>query len=94
MRRNPPRIPTGDSCSNTRAEQPQFGEAFGDDADGGFGVGRLLPSGDDEFTGAEQQRYHVRLVDPVHERGAIDEAGELLGVVVGPLEVHGDRLEV
>jgi len=55
-----------------------------------FGVDGLLAARDDELAGAEQERDDLGLVE------AVDEAGELLGLVLDVLEAEtdGDGVEV
>src|SRR6058998_1630468 len=59
-----------------------------DEVDRGLDVLEALRAGADDFTAAEQEDRGLRLLD------AIDEAGELLRLVLGATEGEGDRLEV
>src|SRR2546422_299980 len=59
-----------------------------DEVDRGLDVLEALPAGADDFTAAGQEDPGLRLLD------AIDEAGELLRLVLGATEGEGDRLEV
>src|SRR5207245_10583753 len=57
-----------------------------DEVDRGLDVLEALRAGADDFTAAEQEDLGLRILD------AIDEAGELLRLVLGATEGEGDRL--
>src|SRR2546427_12182489 len=59
-----------------------------DEGERGLDVLEGLRAGADDFTAAEPEDRGLRLLD------AIDEAGELLRLVLGATEGEGDRLEV